>query len=159
VPSAGDIEISTDISRIDVQAVHAFLTSSYWAKDRSIETVETSLKNSLCFGAYIAGKQVAFGRIVTDYSTFAYLVDIFVLPAHRGQGISKKLLSAMIAYPRLQGVGMLLRTRDAHGLYAQFGFKPPTDPSMLMVMLNVPKAAGSFLLHTSFDEWQAIRRD
>jgi GNAT superfamily N-acetyltransferase len=142
VPST-DLEISTDFSRIDVPAVHAFLTCSYWAVGRSLATVETSLRNSLCFGAYIAGHQVAFGRVVTDYSTFAYMADVFVIPTHRGLGISKKLVSAMIAYPQLHGVGMLLRTRDAHGLYRQFGFQPPKDPTTLMVLPNGPEVVGS----------------
>lgn len=138
-----NLEISTDRSRIDVQAVHAFLASSYWAEGRALETVEASIRNSLCFGAYLAGQQVAFGRVVTDSATFAYLADIFVLPAYRGLGISKRLVDAIVAHPQLQGVGMMLRTRDAHGLYRQFGFKSPKDPSTMMVRPNGPEIVES----------------
>jgi GNAT superfamily N-acetyltransferase len=144
---ATDIEISTDRSRIDVHAVHAFLTSSYWAQGRSLETVEASLQNSLCFGAYLADRQVAFGRAITDSSTFAYLADIFVFPDYRRRGISKMLVRAMVAHPQLQGTGLLLRTRDAHGLYEQFGFRAPKDPSTLMVLPNGPEVVASARRH------------
>ncbi len=143
VPTSSELEISTDFSRIDIPAVHAFLTTSYWAEGRPIGTVEASLRNSLCFGAYVAGKQVAFGRVVTDYSTFRYLADVFVFPAYLGRGFSKKLVDTIVAHPQLQGVGLLLRTRGAHGLYRQFGFKPPRDHGTIMVLPNGPEAVSS----------------
>jgi len=138
-----DLEISDDRSRIDVKAVHAFLSTSYWAEGRALETVEASIRNSLCFGAYVAGRQVGFGRAVTDSATFAYLADVFVLPAYRGRGIAKLLVARILSHPQLQGVGMLLRTRDAHELYRQFGFKAPQDPSTLMVRPNGPEVVST----------------
>jgi GNAT superfamily N-acetyltransferase len=129
-----DFEISTDRARIDVDMVHRFLTTSYWAEGRSREVVERSIANSISFGGYSAGRQIAFGRIVTDRAVFAYLADIFVVPEFRGRGVSKRLLRAMLDHPDLATVkGIHLRTRDAQGLYAQFGFTPIDDPSELMM--------------------------
>lgn len=131
-----ECEISTDPMRLDVTLVHEFLTSaSYWAKGRSRVTVERALANSLCFGAYQDGRQVGFGRVVTDRAVFAYLMDVFVLPDHRGRGVGKTLMRAVVAHPDLQGLRLfLLRTKDAHSLYAQFGFLPLPDPETTMVI-------------------------
>jgi GNAT superfamily N-acetyltransferase len=119
-----DFEISTDPARIDVAAVHEYLTNSYWARGRSRATVERSIRNSLCFGAYHADRQVGFGRVVSDYAVFAYLADIFVMPEYQGRGIGKALVRAMVEAAQLQDLQvMLLRTRDAHGLYTPFGFQ------------------------------------
>src|SRR3984893_17075551 len=118
-------EISSDPARIDVAAVHAYLTHAYWAHGRSLATVERSIRHSLCFGVYDSERQVGFGRVVTDYAVFAYLADIFVVPDYRRRGIGKALVRAMVEAPQLQGLQvMLLRTRDAHGLYTPFGFLP-----------------------------------
>jgi GNAT superfamily N-acetyltransferase len=126
-------EISTDPSRLDVDLIHGFLTTSYWAEGRSRDTVERSLRHSLCFGVYSDGRQVAFGRVITDGAVFAYLADVFVIPAFRGRGIAKALVGAVLEHPDLQGVKVfLLRTRDAHGLYRQFGFQAVTNPEELM---------------------------
>jgi GNAT superfamily N-acetyltransferase len=128
-----DLEISTDTARIDVDLVHGFLRTSYWAEGRPRELVERSIANSICFGAYTEGRQVAFGRVVTDRAVFAYLADIFVVPEFRGRGISKRLVRAMLDHPDLASVnGIHLRTRDAHGLYAQFGFGPIANPEEMM---------------------------
>jgi GNAT superfamily N-acetyltransferase len=128
-----DYEISCDPERIDIALVHDFLRNSYWAEGRSRETVERSIKNSLCFGVYAAGKQIAFARVVTDRAVFAYLADVFVVPDFRGRGVSKVLIGAILAHPDLQDLrSFLLGTRDAHGLYAQFGFGPVRDPQRLM---------------------------
>src|SRR5690349_1527097 len=95
VQNAIGYEISTDKSRLDIGLIHAFLSSSYWAKGIPRAVVEKSVKNSLCFGAYRDGRQVGFGRAVTDLATFAYVADVFVLPEHRGRGIARSLINAM----------------------------------------------------------------
>ena len=126
-------EVSCDLDRIDVSMVHAFLRESYWAEGRSRETVERSIRNSLCFGVYAAGKQIAFARVITDRAVFAYLADVFVLPDFRGRGVAKLLMRTILAHPDLQTLrAFTLGTRDAHGLYAQFGFAPVTEPQRLM---------------------------
>lgn len=131
VPS--DVEISTDPARIDIGLVHRYLSTSYWAPGRSRAIVERSIQHSLCFGAYHGGQQVGFGRVVTDFAVFAYLADIFVVPEFQRRGIGKALVRAMMDHPELQGLQlMLLRTRDAHGLYAQFGFEPVSRPGEIM---------------------------
>lgn len=128
-----DLEISSDSSRIDVSLVHEFLRTSYWAAGRSRETVERSIRHSLCFGAYSADRQIAFARVITDRAVFAYLADVFVVPDYRQRGVSKALLRAIVAHPDLQSLRTFsLGTRDAHGLYAQFGFEPIREPERLM---------------------------
>jgi GNAT superfamily N-acetyltransferase len=128
-----DLEISTDPARIDVDLVHRFLSTSYWAEGRPREVVERSIANSISFGAYTSGRQVAFGRVVTDRAVFAYFADIFVVPAFRGRGISKQLIGAMLAHPDVASLNSVhLRTRDAHGLYAQFGFVPVGNAEEMM---------------------------
>jgi GNAT superfamily N-acetyltransferase len=129
-----DLEISTDPARIDLDMVYGFLSTSYWAQTRPREAVVRSIANSIPFGAYSEGRQVAFARVVTDRAVFAYLADVFVVPEFRGRGISKALMRAILAHPDLAGVTMiLLRTRDAHGLYRQFGFVPMPGPEEMMV--------------------------
>jgi GNAT superfamily N-acetyltransferase len=126
-------EISTDQSRLDIDLIHAFLATSYWAEGRPRDVVERSLRNSICFGVYLDGRQVAFGRVVTDRAVFAYLADVFVIPPFRGRGIAKALVGAIVEHPELQGLKVfLLRTRDAHGLYRQFGFEVVSSPDELM---------------------------
>lgn len=130
---SGGFEISTDPSRIDVELVHDFLSHSYWAQDRTRAVVERSIKNSLCFGVYRSTQQVAFARVITDRAVFAYLADVFVVPEFRGRGISKALVRAILDYPELEGLRViLLKTRDAHGLYSQFGFRPLLRPEEMM---------------------------
>jgi GNAT superfamily N-acetyltransferase len=119
-----EFEISTDPARLDVDVIHRFLETSYWAKGRRRSVVERSIRNSLCFGVYIAGRQVAFARVVSDRAVFAYLMDVFVLPEFRGRGIAKALMRAVLDHPELQNLRVfLLVTRDAHRLYAPFGFR------------------------------------
>jgi len=131
----GEVEITTDHSRVDVDVVHKFLSeSAYWARGRPRATVERSIRNSLCFSVFCDGQQVGFARVVSDRAVFAYLMDVFILPAWRGRGLSKVLMAAVLAHPDLQGLKLfLLRTSDAHGLYAQFGFEPIDRPDDLMV--------------------------
>ncbi|HXB01350.1 MAG TPA: GNAT family N-acetyltransferase [Opitutaceae bacterium] len=126
--------VSDDPTRLDVTAIHAFLVSSYWAQGIPLETVERSLKNSLCFGAYTeACEQVGLARVISDFATFAWLADVYVLDAHRGHGLSKALMRAVVSHPRLQGLRRFqLVTRDAHNLYAQFGFTPLAHPARQM---------------------------
>lgn len=128
-----ELEISTDPDRLDVALIHRWLSEkSYWAAGRSLETVRRSLDNSICFGAYLDGRQAGFARVVTDRATHAWLADVFVLEEYRGRGYSKALVAAALAHPELQGLRRwLLATKDAHGLYAQFGFVPvPPDRFM-----------------------------
>jgi GNAT superfamily N-acetyltransferase len=128
-----EYEVSCDPARIDVALVHDFLARSYWATGRSRDVVERSIRNSLCFGVYKSGEQVAFGRVITDRAVFAYLADVFVVPSSRGLGISKVLLRAILDHPDLQNLrAFLLATNDAHGLYEQFGFRPLPEPRRLM---------------------------
>jgi GNAT superfamily N-acetyltransferase len=130
-------EISSDPNRLDLGVIHDFLRSSYWAKNIPRSVVERSLKHSLCFGAFCAERQVGFGRVITDFATFAYIADIFVLPEHRGRGISKLLVRAMLDHPELQGLRrILLATRDAHDLYAKFGFQSLENPEHFMSIRN-----------------------
>ena len=121
-----DVLISTDPALLDRALVHTFLSErSYWAQGISRELVDRSIDHSLCFGVHRGGRQVGFARVVTDFATFAWLADVFVVEAERGRGLSKQLVAAVVAHPRLQGLRrFLLGTLDAHGLYAQFGFKP-----------------------------------
>jgi GNAT superfamily N-acetyltransferase len=128
-----DFEISTDRTRIDLTVVHGYLSTSYWARDRSRATVERAIRNSLCFGGYHGGRQVAFGRAITDLAVFAYFADIFVVPEYQRRGIGKALVAAMLEHPDICGLPVVLRTRDAHGLYERFGFKEMPRPDEMMV--------------------------
>lgn len=119
-----EFTISTDKSRLQIDVIQKFLVEdSYWAGNRTLEQTQTAIENSLCFGIYTEDKQIGFARVVTDYATFAYIGDVFVLEEFRGQGLSKWLMEVMISHPRLQGLRRwILATKDAHGLYSQFGF-------------------------------------
>jgi GNAT superfamily N-acetyltransferase len=129
----GEFEISTDPARIDVGMVHEFLTNCYWAKGIPAETVRRSMENSTCFGVYHGKQQVGFARVVSDLATFAYLADVFILPPFRGRGLSKWLLECIMAHPDLQGMRRwMLATRDAHALYARYGFTQVKAPERWM---------------------------
>ena len=129
----GEYTISTDKERLDLKTIHAFLASSYWAEAIPVEVVEKSVEHSLCYGVYHKGEQVGFARVITDLATFAYLADVFIVEAHRGRGLSKWMMSCIMADPELAGVRRwMLVTRDAHGLYSQFGFTPLTNPQAFM---------------------------
>ncbi len=131
------IEISTDRSRLDVTMIHDFLADSYWVPGISRANVEKCIEHSLCFGVYSDGRQIGFARIVTDYVRFAHLLDVFILPEFRGRGIAKLLMNNILANPELRTITRCsLHTRDAHGLYAQFGFAAPTRPERLMELLR-----------------------
>ena len=125
--------ITTETSFFNVEFIHDFLSKSYWAEDIPIETVQKSIDNSLCFGVFHLGRQIGFARVITDYATFAYLADVFIDEAYRGQGLSKWLMEEIIAHEDLQGLRrFMLATRDAHGLYNQFGFSELTFPERWM---------------------------
>lgn len=128
------LEISDDKGRLDVPLIHRFLSEeAYWSLGIPLSTVQRAINHSLCFGGYVDGQQVAFARVITDKATFGYLSDVFVLPAHRGQGHSKALMAAILAHPALQGLRrLMLATSDAQGLYTGFGFAPPRAPGSLM---------------------------
>ena len=117
--------VTTDPAKIDKEIVYGFLAQSYWAKGIPRDVFERAIANSLCFSAFDGEAQVGFARVATDRATFAYLADVFVLPAHRGRGLSKLLMETIVAHPDLQGLRRwVLITRDAHGLYARYGFTP-----------------------------------
>lgn len=128
-----DYNITTDKNKIQHDIVHHFLSHSYWAEGISKEVVEQSIKGALCFAILHGEKQVGFARVITDEATFAYLADVFVLDEYRGKGLSKWLMEVIMSYPTLQGLRrFMLATRDAHGLYAQFGFVPMTNADRWM---------------------------
>lgn len=136
------ILVSTDAAMIDVAAVHAFLSrDSYWCPGITIETVRRSLANCLAFGVYDTSvaredgraAQIGLARVITDRATFAYLSDVYILPAYRGRGLSKWLMEVVLSHPELQGLRRwMLLTADAHGLYRQFGFTEPRQPERVM---------------------------
>jgi GNAT superfamily N-acetyltransferase len=129
----GEYLITTNPERVDVAVVHGFLAASYWAKEIPLEIFERSIEHSLNFSLYHGASQVGFARVITDYATFGYLGDVFVLESHRGRGLSKWLMEVVITHPELQGFRRwVLLTRDAHGLYEQFGFKPVAAPERYM---------------------------
>ena len=129
-----ELRITTDRAELDVALIHRFLSQeSTWAKGIPLATVQRSLEASLCFGGFLGREQVAFARVISDYATFANLVDVFVLPAHRGQGHSKAMMRAVLAHPDLQDLRRFtLATFDAHGLYRQFGLTAPARPETFM---------------------------
>jgi GNAT superfamily N-acetyltransferase len=126
----GDYTISTDPARLDLEAIHAYLTRSYWAEGVSRERVRASIEHSLPFGLYRDGEQAGFARVITDSTIFAWLCDVFVLEAHRGRGLGVWLVETVLSHPDLQDLRQwLLGTADAHGLYARFGFEPADEPN------------------------------
>ena len=134
-------EIDTDPGRVDVGAVHRFLSEeSYWSPDVPRDVVERSLRWSLCFGCYAAdGSLAGFARAVTDRAVFAYLADVFVLADHRGRGLGVWLMETMLDHPDLQGLRrVFLVTADAHGLYERFGFHPPRGVERFMEIARDP---------------------
>ncbi|MEO8129902.1 MAG: GNAT family N-acetyltransferase [Bryobacteraceae bacterium] len=130
----GEYLISTDREQLDVGLIHRFLSgSAYWALGRARETVERSIEHSLPFGLYRDGAQVGFARVITDYATFAYLADVFVVPEFRGQGLSVWLMEVIKGHPQLQGFRRwVLATKDAHGLYRKFDFEGLKEPNRWM---------------------------
>ena len=132
----GQFTINTDKALLDLDTVHAYLHRSYWSPGIPRDVVASAIENSYCFGLYDdTGKQIGFGRVVTDFTTFAYLADVFVLPAYRGSGLGVWLVDCVLQAQTLHGIRtILLATRDAQGLYDRFGFETPNDPSRIMVV-------------------------
>ncbi|MFT6052291.1 MAG: N-acetylglutamate synthase-like GNAT family acetyltransferase [Halioglobus sp.] len=132
-------KISEDLSEIDLKAVHGYLSNAYWSKGIPFEKMYEALQNSLCFGILTeSGSQIGFARMITDKATFAYLADVFILQDHRGKGLSKWLMEAILSHRDLQGLRrMMLATKDAHGLYKKFGFEALENPEKLMELLNL----------------------
>ena len=125
--------ISTDTERLNVSLIHDFLSNTYWATGRKIEIVQRSIENSLNFGIYKGNEQVGFARVVTDYATFAWLADVFLLEDHRGRGLGTWLMQVIISHPSLQGFRRwVLSTRDAHELYRRVGFRELHRPERWM---------------------------
>jgi N-acetylglutamate synthase-like GNAT family acetyltransferase len=132
------VYVSTDSAKLDLDVIHGYLVQSYWSKGIPRETVAHAIQHSLCFGAYDSnGPQVGFARVITDFATFAYIADVFVLESHRGRGISKLIMECIKQHPELQGLRRwTLSTKDAHTLYAQFGFTPLNSPGNFMEILR-----------------------
>ncbi len=127
------IEVSTDPTRIDLDAVHAYLTRAYWCEGISKDLLAKAIAGSLCFALLDGDRQIGFARVVTDRATFAYLCDVYVLDEYAGQGLGKRLMEEVQSHPDLQGLRrFVLVTRDAHGLYKQFGFEPLKSPNSYM---------------------------
>jgi GNAT superfamily N-acetyltransferase len=124
---------STDKLKLNVPFIHAFISQSYWAKDIPVDILETSIQNSLSIGIYKESNQIGFARVITDFSTFAYLADVFVDEAFRGRGVSKKLMNFILSFEEFGKLRrFLLATSDAHGLYSQFGFRALKSPDRFM---------------------------
>jgi GNAT superfamily N-acetyltransferase len=130
----GVLELSTDPARLERAMIHEYLgVHSYWAKGVPRDVVDRAIDHSLCFGVYRGDAQVAFARVVTDRATFAYLADVFVAPTAQGEGVGKWMIASIMHHPDLQGLRrFLLATRDAHSLYARFGFAPLSNPSRFL---------------------------
>jgi N-acetylglutamate synthase-like GNAT family acetyltransferase len=133
----GKFTVSTDRTRLDLDVIHRYLKDVYRSQGIPREVLARSIKNSLCFGLYTRGRQIGFARVVSDFATYAYLGDVFVLDSFRGQGLGKWLMECVTGDPRLQGLRRWsLVTRDAHGLYSQFGFTPLKSPERYMEIHN-----------------------
>jgi GNAT superfamily N-acetyltransferase len=132
-----DYLISTDPARLDVTAIHAYLTRSYWCPGIPRDVVERSVRHSLCFGLYHGAAQVGLARVITDQATYAYLCDVYILEEHRGHGLGKWLIETVLSHPSLQGLRrFMLATRDAHGLYQQFGFREVVERQRHMELVT-----------------------
>ena len=129
--------ISTDQARLDLDAIHAFLAhESYWAAGIARDVLARAIAHSLCFGVYLAGAQIGFARVISDYATYAYLNDVYILAPHRGQGLASWLLESVLAHPDLQGLRrIMLTTKDAQAFYGRFGFIPLVFPVRHMELL------------------------
>jgi GNAT superfamily N-acetyltransferase len=132
-----DFTITTDKSKMDIDIIHGYLSRSYWAQDVPRATVQKSIEGSLSFAVFHGSHQVGFARVITDKATFGYLSDVFILEEYRGKGLSKWLMEIILGHPELQNFRrFLLSTRDAHGLYRQYGFKDLVSPENWMQVYN-----------------------
>ena len=125
--------ISTDAAKLDLKLIHDFLSNSYWAKNIPRDVLEKSIRHSLNYGVYLNVSQIGYARVLTDYATFAYLADVFIVEEHRKKGLSKWLMECILTHPEIQKIRTwMLKTTDAHGLYKKFGFNPPENPNSIM---------------------------
>lgn len=128
-----DFTISTDKSKLQVDVIHNFLKDAYWCKNLPVEILKKSIEHSLCYGVYKGNEQIGFARIITDYAVTAHIADVFILEEYRGRGLAKWLMRCIMDNPDLSGLrSWSLKTADAHGLYAKFGFAAPQQPGMIM---------------------------
>lgn len=135
--TSGEYSISTDKSKLNIELVHDFLSKSYWAMDIPKAVVKNAVRHSLCFGVYRDDQQVGFARVISDFSTFAYMADVFVLEEHRGKGLGKLLVETMIDHPDLLRMPRwMLLTKDANDLYQKMGFARPEKPERIMERLD-----------------------
>ncbi len=136
----GAYTISTDRNRLNFDMIHHYLAKeSYWAQGRPVAVMRTAIEHSLCFGVYQGEQQIGFARVLTDYAISAYIADVFMLAAHQGHGLGKWLIQTILQTPKLQGITRwTLNTRDAHCLYAQFGFGPIAQPELTMELRKIP---------------------
>jgi GNAT superfamily N-acetyltransferase len=133
----GEYSISTDPSRLDLDAIHSYLVRAYWCEGIPRETLERAIAHSLCFGLFHDKNQVGLARVITDSATYAYLCDVYVLEDHRDKGLGKWLMECVMMHPALQRLRRFsLATRDAHGLYHQFGFRQLNKPDSMMEILR-----------------------
>lgn len=129
--------ISMEKEKMDIDLIHSFLDGTYWAEGISKDTIRRSIEGSICFGVFENNKQIGFARMITDKATFAYLADVFIIEEYRGRGLSKWLMEVIMSHPDLQGLRrMILVTKDAHGLYKQFGFVPLINVDRWMQILD-----------------------
>lgn len=135
------IYISNNKEKLDISIIHNFLNNdSYWAKGRSLETIQKSIDNSLCFGVYCESQQIGFARVVTDYAVFAWIMDVFIIKEYRGKAYGKELMNAIKTHEKLQNIQRWgLATNDAHGLYEKFGFKLIERPEIFMESISSPR--------------------
>jgi GNAT superfamily N-acetyltransferase len=142
----GEFTVSSDLSRMDMNVVHGYLSRAYWCEGLPRETLERAMRNSLCFGLFEGEQQVGFARVVSDRTTFAYVCDVFVLQSHQGRGLGTWLMQCVVRHPELQGLRRWhLTTRDAHSLYRKLGFTLLSKPERHMEiftpdMYKVPKS-------------------
>jgi GNAT superfamily N-acetyltransferase len=135
--SRGEFTLSWDPAAQQAERIHAYLTQSYWAEGISLALVKKSLEHSLCFGVFTGGEQVGLSRVITDRATYMYLCDVYVLEAYRGRGLAGWMMEAILAHPDMKGLRRFsLATRDAHKLYARYGFTPLSKPESMMEMLR-----------------------
>ena len=136
----GDYIISTDKRKLNITAIHNYLKNAYWSKNKPRRLVKKSIKGSVCFGVYHYKKQVGFARVITDLATYGYLADVFIIPEYQSKGLGKFLIKTIMEYPDFQEFrSWSLATKDAHGLYAKFGFKPLAEPEKRMLKKLITK--------------------
>ena len=132
-----NLQINTDIKQLDIPFIHEFISNTYWAKGRTLETMQNCIENSLNFGVYLHEKQIGYSRLVTDYNIFAYIMDLFIHEDFRGNGYSKELMKFILECEQVKDVKTWrLATTDAHGLYEQFGFKLISKPENFMELMR-----------------------